>query len=109
MYAALSCYLLVGIIFAMGDQSLAAMTTGFFVQPPPHPPSDFAYFSFVTLTTVGYGDLTPALGYPRSLAVLEAVAGQMVLITLVARTVAGVQWGERRKVRGALSDDTTDE
>jgi hypothetical protein len=45
------------------------------------------YFSFVTLTTVGYGDVTPVGGGVRMLAIFEALAGQLYLTLLVARLV----------------------
>ena len=47
----------------------------------------FFYFSFVTITTLGYGDITPASEIARSLALLEAVIGQIYLVVLVARLV----------------------
>jgi Ion channel len=50
--------------------------------------SDFAYFSFVTLSTLGYGDITPARPIARSLSVGESLAGQLYLAVLVARLVA---------------------
>jgi cystathionine gamma-lyase len=43
--------------------------------------SDYHYFSYITLTTVGYGDLTPGSGLTRSLAVVEALTGQFYLVT----------------------------
>jgi len=46
------------------------------------------YFSFVTQTTMGYGDITPATPLARSLATLQAIAGQLYLTVLVARLVA---------------------
>ena len=46
------------------------------------------YFSFVTQTTMGYGDITPATPLARSLATLQAIAGQLYLAVLVARLVA---------------------
>ena len=49
---------------------------------------DLFYFSFVTLTTLGYGDLTPKLPVVRSLAILEAVVGQMFVAIVLARLVA---------------------
>ncbi|HEU5112683.1 MAG TPA: ion channel [Acidimicrobiia bacterium] len=52
---------------------------------------DYIYFSFVTLTTVGYGDITPATELAKRLAVVEAFVGQVFLITLVARLVS--LWG----------------
>ena len=44
----------------------------------------FIYFSFVTITTLGYGDITPVTYLARSLAILEAVVGQLYLVVLVA-------------------------
>lgn len=47
----------------------------------------FIYFSFVTMTTLGYGDTTPVSSAARSLAVLEAVMGQLYLAVTIARLV----------------------
>ncbi len=47
----------------------------------------FFYYSFVTITTLGYGDITPTTEIARSLALLEAVIGQIYLVVLVARLV----------------------
>jgi voltage-gated potassium channel Kch len=54
---------------------------------------DYTYFSFVTLTTVGYGDITAASDLAKRLVVVEAFVGQVFLITLVARLVS--LWGKR--------------
>ena len=48
---------------------------------------EFTYYSFVTLTTLGYGDITPVTDPARSLSLLEAVTGQLYLAVLVARLV----------------------
>ncbi|MCA1808807.1 MAG: hypothetical protein LC725_05045 [Lentisphaerae bacterium] len=48
----------------------------------------FFYFSFITMTTVGYGDITPVSNIATSLSALEAVTGQIYLTVLVARLVA---------------------
>lgn len=53
---------------------------------------DYLYFSIVTLTTVGYGDVTPTEVISKRLAEVEAFAGQIFLITLVARLVS--LWGK---------------
>jgi len=45
------------------------------------------YYSFVTLATLGYGDIVPVSEAARSFAVLEAVMGQIYLVVLVARLV----------------------
>ena len=57
---------------------------------------DYVYFSFVTLTTVGYGDITAATDVAKRLVVVEAFVGQVFLVALVARLVS--LWGapERR-------------
>lgn len=56
---------------------------------------DYTYFSFVTLTTVGFGDITPASELAKRLVVVEAFVGQVFLITLVARLVS--LWGKPLK------------
>jgi hypothetical protein len=55
-------------------------------------PGDYVYFSFVTLTTVGYGDITAASELAKRLVVVEAFVGQVFLVTLVARLVT--LWGQ---------------
>lgn len=50
--------------------------------------SDWAYYSFVTLTTVGYGDITAVRPIARSLSITEALTGQLYLAVLIARLVA---------------------
>jgi uncharacterized membrane protein len=62
--------------------------TGFFAQHVVPNNVDFLYFSFVTLTTVGYGDLTAGTSTGRVLVTFEAVIGQIFLVTLVARLVS---------------------
>jgi voltage-gated potassium channel Kch len=46
------------------------------------------YFSFITLTTVGYGDITPVSPIARMLAVMEAMTGTLFLGVLIARLVS---------------------
>ncbi len=85
---ALCSYVLVGLLFAF--VYLAVEDLGgdpFFAQPGAHVQSEFLYFSFVTLTTLGFGDLSPAVGLPQGLTALEALTGQIFLVTLVARLV----------------------
>ena len=60
---------------------------------------EFQYFSFTTLTTLGYGDFTAVGDGGRAFAVLEAMIGQMFLATLVARLVAGLRWSDRAAAR----------
>jgi hypothetical protein len=49
----------------------------------------FQYFSFVTLTTLGYGDITPVTEVAKAITVLEAVVGQLYLVVAVAWLVLG--------------------
>jgi hypothetical protein len=55
------------------------------------------YFSFVTLTTVGYGDITPAREGPRGLAVVEAMVGQFYVAVLLGELIG-------KRVSHALED-----
>jgi voltage-gated potassium channel Kch len=66
----------------------------FFAQVNHATISDYLYFSFITLTTVGYGDLTAAGGFGRASAVMEALLGQIYLVTVVAVLVGAI--GHRR-------------
>jgi hypothetical protein len=85
---ALCIYVLIGLVFSNFDYGVQLVSgNSFFAQPGHHGPADFAYFSYITMATVGYGDLTPATGLPRTNAVLEALMGQIFLVVLVARLV----------------------
>jgi Ion channel len=85
---ALCAYVLVGLLFAFLYLAVSELRDGpFFAQPGPHAQSEYLYFSFVALTTLGFGDLSPAVGLPQALTVLEALLGQIFLVTLVARLV----------------------
>ena len=93
---AVCVYLLIAQLFATLF-ALNAVIAGqpFFVQTS-HPGAiDYIYFSFVTITTVGYGDFTSALNVGKMLAVLEAVFGQLYLITVVSLVVQNL--GTRRQ------------
>jgi hypothetical protein len=56
----------------------------------------FTYFSFVTLTTLGYGDITPLSRSARNLTALEAIFGQLYLAVLIARLVGQAQHYKKR-------------
>ena len=71
--AALCLYVMMGLFFATLYGALeTASHDAFFVQIQHGHAQDFLYFSFITLTTVGYGDLTAARGFGRTLAAFEA-------------------------------------
>ena len=85
---ALCAYVLIGLLFAFLYLAVHELRAGpFFAQPGPHPQSEYLYFSFVALTTLGFGDLSPSVGLPQALTVMEALLGQVFLVTLVARLV----------------------
>jgi hypothetical protein len=100
-YGAICVYLLIAMFFA-SLFALSAVLGGhsFFVQiQPPHTAStiDYLYFSFTTITTVGYGDLTAMGNVGRMLAVLEAILGQLYLITVVSLVVQNLGQARRRR------------
>jgi voltage-gated potassium channel len=85
---ALCAYVLIGLLFAFLYLAVNDFRDApFFAQPGPHTQGEFLYFSFVALTTLGFGDLSPSVGLPQALTVIEALAGSIFLVTLVARLV----------------------
>jgi voltage-gated potassium channel len=85
---ALCSYVLLGLLFAFLYLALAEVRDApFFTQPGVHQQSEYLYFSFVVLTTLGFGDLSPDVGLPQAMVALEALLGQVFLVTLVARLV----------------------
>lgn len=89
IYGALSAYLIVGLMFAAIYAAIYHLShSPFFADNQPATTQTFQYFSFTTLTTLGYGDFTAVGSGGRAIAVLEALTGQVFLATLVARLVA---------------------
>jgi hypothetical protein len=89
---AVSVYVLIGLVFAYFYLAIGANHPHAFAdQSSPSGAkggATFLYFSFVTLTTVGFGDVYPVGRLARALVVLEALLGQIFLVTTVARLVA---------------------
>ena len=89
IYGALSAYLITGLMFAACYAAIQHLGNApFFANGQPATTQTFQYFSFTTLTTLGYGDFTAAGNGGRAIAVMEALTGQVFLATLVARLVA---------------------
>jgi hypothetical protein len=90
IYGAISVYLIIGLMFASWYSAMYWLNGRTFFSQGSHlgATSDFQYFSFTTLTTLGYGDLTAARSAGRAIAVIEAMTGQIFLATLVAKLVA---------------------
>ena len=87
--AALDAYLLAGLVFAVAYWTVDHFWPGSFRGIPASlDPPHAIYFSFVTIATLGYGDVVPLSAPARGLAIVEAVSGQMYLAVLVARLVS---------------------
>jgi len=89
--AALCVYVLLGMLWAFTYGALAHIGKGpFFAQSATPTSADFLYFSFITQTTVGYGDLSAAGNLGRACAVIEALIGQIYLVTVVSLIVSNL-------------------
>jgi len=100
---ALAIYLLVGLTYAYLYPVIGAVTKqSFFVQTSNPAAIDYVYFSYVTLTTVGYGDFTAGTSVGRMVAVSEALTGQLYLVSAVALLVGNIG---RTIVRGERHRD----
>jgi hypothetical protein len=103
----LSIYLLIGMFFSFMYGAVQEIGHDqFFAQIADPTRSDFLYFSYITQTTVGYGDLTPAHDLGRMLAAIEALFGQIYLVTVVAVIVGNL--GRRAMERPAGGTRTGD-
>jgi hypothetical protein len=92
----LSVYLLLGMLFAFLYVAIDRLGSGsFFAQEVTATVSRCQYFSFTTLATVGYGDLTARSNFGHTLSVFEAVVGQIYLVTVVSLIVGNL--GRRRR------------
>lgn len=89
--AALCVYVLFGLMWTFIYMAIGEWgSSAFFKQPIQPTSADYLYFSFITQLTVGYGDLTAAGNLGRACAVLEALLGQIYLVTVVALLVTRV-------------------
>jgi Ion channel len=87
----LAIYLLIGLLFAFSYWVVDTVDPGaLFADRQDSTPADRAYFSFVTLSSVGYGDFSPAGAGARALAVAEMLIGQIYLVTIVSLIVANL-------------------
>jgi hypothetical protein len=97
LYGAICIYLLIGFAFAQLYSLIETLSPGAFTGSPTETFTTFqevaqqmrnaVYYSFVTLTTLGYGDITPLTMHGKFLAILEAITGQLFIATAIARTV----------------------
>jgi voltage-gated potassium channel Kch len=87
--ASLAAYLVLGLTFMAIYRFVNIVNGPFFVQPDING-FTYEYFSYVTLTTVGYGDFVAATDAGRALAMFEALIGQVFLVTIVALVVSNL-------------------
>jgi Ion channel len=105
LQGAISAYLLIPVAFQFVFHTVDALLPGGFFGSP-KPPTAFMYFSLTTITTVGYGDLAPAADVARLLATVEALLGEVFLVTFVALMVGllGERWRTNRSAAGPRGD-----
>ncbi len=102
LYRAVSGYLMLGLLWAAAYALVGHYDSnafgGAFLRGDRDQISwnNYLYFSYVTLSTLGYGDITPISAHARSLAILEMVVGPLYLAVLIARLVA-MYSSERKK------------
>jgi hypothetical protein len=111
LYAGLSAYLLAGIFFGVFYWVVERTWPGSLAISGESTPSSFSlpltiYYSFVTLTTLGYGDIVPRSEVVRGLAIMEAVAGQLYLAVMIARLVSLYVLGEGQGNQRHTQDDS---
>src|SRR5262249_12239900 len=93
IYGALSVYLLMAVTWGAAYLLLETLQPGALAMDPIRHPNhkmdwfDCMFYSYVTLTTIGYGDIVPVTAQARSLSILEAVSGVLYVAVLVARLV----------------------
>jgi hypothetical protein len=103
---AVCVYVLLGIVFAGIYGAINDIDGGqFFAQRVVQSNIDFLYFSFVVLTTLGFGDLTPKPDIARVIVTFEALIGQVFLVTLVARLMSLYGMERRQVVHVEVDDD----
>ena len=107
LQGAVAVYLLLGLCWAHAYVIFNRDHPDSFVTEDRIPPTvaGWTYFSFITLTTVGYGDITPKAPAARMLAVGEALTGQLYLAVMLARLVA-LQVSAGRTQESAANSET---
>jgi len=92
LLGAIAAYLLIGMFFAFAYKAVGELGSGpFFGAAGDGSLSQDLFFSFVTMTTVGYGNLVPAANPGQTLAVLEALTGQLFLVVAVGKIISSLQ------------------
>jgi hypothetical protein len=108
---ALCLYLLVGMFFTFVYRVIDEVNPPLFAQTSDPSPADVTYFSYVTLTTTGYGDFTASQDGTKMLAITEALFGQLYLVSAVALVVSrfgSERTGDLRRRRDAPTDPSSE-
>src|SRR5215472_2992045 len=103
IFGAVSAYVIIGLMFASVYAAINQFTAGDFFAQGAGNLKTFQYFSFTTLTTLGYGDYTAAQSGGQAVAVMEAMLGQIFLATLVARLVSAFRRTDRGHGAGSAA------
>ena len=91
VFGVLCLYILVGMAFALVYGAIANFSGEFFADGVAATSARCLYFSFATLTTVGFGDFTAATNLGHTLSVMEALVGQIYLVTVVSLIVGNLR------------------
>ena len=92
---AINGYLMIGLVFSIGVAFLTGLNPGSFsfdmINTEPfkagHPFYQYIYYTFITMTTVGYGDIVPITPVARSMSILISVTGQLYIAVVIALLV----------------------
>lgn len=102
MWGAIAAYLSLGIAFSFIFATIYRANPDAFKSVVDGGLGEFNYFSFVTMTTLGYGDITPVTDLARAVVVFQTIMGQIFLVVVVARVVSLL--GTGRTMRSAQDD-----
>jgi hypothetical protein len=100
LFTAVSAYILLGMLFFTLYNALEVLHPGSFQQgnsAATDRPSDLLYFSLITLSTIGYGDIVPVYGEARMFAALEGMIGVLYVAITIALLVSAYGQGNLRR------------
>jgi len=107
IWGAVAAYMAFGMAFSLMYAATYAFDAAAFPAIADNSLGNFNYFSFVTMTTLGYGDIAPATDLPRAMVVFETLIGQIYLVVVVARVVSllGRPVADHRSLKQTLERD----
>lgn len=97
LYASISAFLLLGLMGVPLCSIIQYYIPGAFNMPPSSSSYDFLYYCFVTITTVGYGDITPVHSIAKSVAILLSVSGQLYITFIIGIIIGKYLADDSRK------------